>query len=184
MADEKRCTAKAKRTGRRCERAAVSGCRVCRVHGGGAVQVVAAGQRRLADAKAVALAGRIGIAPGDYDADPRRVLTQALITAQHYAAVIGASPDASWPAKLAALDQVARIALGMARLEMGVSDAAREAADEAARGAAGRMRTAVLAAAERAVYEAARGEPERSRPALAALRDGLARLAGEARRGA
>src|SRR5260370_40269638 len=58
MADSKRCPATAKRTGQRCERACLPGGKVCAVHGGGAIQVVAAAGRRVQEQKATALAKR------------------------------------------------------------------------------------------------------------------------------
>lgn len=52
--DDKRCTATAKRSGERCQRAAIPGGKVCIKHGGTAPQVKAAAERRLAEARAAA----------------------------------------------------------------------------------------------------------------------------------
>jgi hypothetical protein len=38
-AEHRRCTAKARRSGRRCKRAAIAGGTVCPAHGGSAIQV-------------------------------------------------------------------------------------------------------------------------------------------------
>lgn len=47
MKDSRRCTATAKRTGERCQNAAIKGANVCRVHGGSASQVKKKAQERL-----------------------------------------------------------------------------------------------------------------------------------------
>ncbi|NMR29940.1 hypothetical protein [Crystallibacter degradans] len=45
MDDSRRCTSKAKQSGERCKRAAIIGGTVCKIHGGGAGQVIAAAER-------------------------------------------------------------------------------------------------------------------------------------------
>lgn len=50
MDDTRRCTAKAKQTGKRCKRAAILGGTVCKIHGGGAPAVKNAAKQRLLDA--------------------------------------------------------------------------------------------------------------------------------------
>lgn len=49
--DPRRCTAKAKSTGKRCGSWAVTGCPTCRVHGSSTKRAKAAGKRRVAEAK-------------------------------------------------------------------------------------------------------------------------------------
>jgi hypothetical protein len=98
MDESSRCTAKAKRTGRRCERACAPGCRVCRVHGGAAIQVVDAGQRRLQEQKATELARR-GVAGLDLSAysDPFKALEFSVAhshaLAERLAGIVGQIPD-------------------------------------------------------------------------------------------
>jgi hypothetical protein len=58
MDPTKQCVAMAKRTGRRCERPRVPGTTVCRLHGGAAPRVRAAGQRRVQEAGALKAAKR------------------------------------------------------------------------------------------------------------------------------
>lgn len=61
MDEARRCTARAKSTGERCKRAAAVGSKVCVKHGGGAPQVRAAAERRLADERARAAAVTLGL---------------------------------------------------------------------------------------------------------------------------
>lgn len=51
---DRQCTAKSKRSGQRCRRAAIAGGSVCRMHGGGAPRVAAAAAARVVEARAAA----------------------------------------------------------------------------------------------------------------------------------
>lgn len=57
MDDNRRCTARSKRSGERCRKAAIRGGGVCAMHGGSAGQVRRAAQRRLVESEAVRLLG-------------------------------------------------------------------------------------------------------------------------------
>src|SRR6266566_3441448 len=111
------CTAKAKRTGQRCERASVPGTPVCRLHGGAAIQVVAAGQRRLAEQKATRLAEKLGAVDGMFSTDPAEVLTEALIGAQAFL-VAACESGCDLKTRLAALDRVTAIASAMVKSQI------------------------------------------------------------------
>jgi hypothetical protein len=80
--EHRRCTARARRSGSRCKRAAIAGGRVCPSHGGNAPQV------RQRAAERVALAQIRTLLDVDEAADPRTVLLQAVKAA---AAVLGAA---------------------------------------------------------------------------------------------
>lgn len=85
--DPRRCTATAKGTGNRCLRWAAPGCTVCVKHGGGAPQIRAAGQRKLAEEHARKTAAGLGL--------PRRVNPhQALLEEVHRSAGVVAWLDA------------------------------------------------------------------------------------------
>jgi hypothetical protein len=70
--DHARCTARARRSGQRCRRAAIAGGRVCPTHGGSAPAVKARAAERRALAQALALTGVEG------EADPREALLLAV----------------------------------------------------------------------------------------------------------
>jgi hypothetical protein len=63
MDDARRCTAKSKQSGERCKRAAIIGGTVCKIHGGGAVQVAAAAHRRIAQEEAARSLRSVDIVP-------------------------------------------------------------------------------------------------------------------------
>lgn len=68
-----RCTAKAKKTGKRCSNRPVPGLNVCRYHGGGAPQARAAGARRVALAGITKEAARLGQL---VDVDPLQAIVE------------------------------------------------------------------------------------------------------------
>jgi hypothetical protein len=98
MDDEKRCTATAKRTGKRCARACLPGAEVCAMHGAAAPQVAAAAERRMQEQRAMALAQR-SITGADLArfADPYAALEFCVgyshALAQRLAAIVEAIPD-------------------------------------------------------------------------------------------
>jgi hypothetical protein len=179
MDDTKRCTAKAKRTGQRCERAAVPGTHTCRVHGGAAIQVVAAGQRRLAEQKAARLAEKLGAADGMFSTDPAEVLSQVLLVAQAFL-VAAVETGCDLKTRLAALDRVTAIASAMVRSQIDQHvEHNRAEAEQMAQQAVGRLQGAVVAAARRSIWAAANGDRQAAKAAMAELETDLARLSGE-----
>lgn len=70
--DHARCTARARRSGQRCRRAAIAGGRVCPTHGGQAPAVKARAAERRALAQALSLLGV------EAESDPRKVLLAAV----------------------------------------------------------------------------------------------------------
>jgi hypothetical protein len=112
--DSARCVATASRSGLRCRRAAISGARVCRSHGGAAPAVKRAAHQRAALARAVGLVG------DDQAADPKRVLA-ATVTAVN--AFLGGAiaaleaPDAD-QACLRQLGEAALLAARVSKLAM------------------------------------------------------------------
>lgn len=80
MDDSRRCTARSKRSGNRCKRAAVRGGTVCSMHGGKAPQVAAAARHRAAQFEAHAEAERM-LARAGVDADPVEHLLDSLYRA-------------------------------------------------------------------------------------------------------
>lgn len=77
--DERRCTAKANRTGERCELWAMQGTTVCQIHGGRAPQVKAAARRRLVQAEAERELAKVEVrAIGDPVVELADVAAQAL----------------------------------------------------------------------------------------------------------
>ncbi len=173
------CTATSKKTGKRCGRAPVPGTPVCRLHGGAAIQVVAAGQRRLAEQKATRLAEKLGAVDGMFSTDPAEVLTEALVSAQ---ALLVAAFDGGldMKTKLAAMDRVITVASAMVKAQIDQHiEQNRAEADQMARQAVGRLQGAVVAAARRSIWAAANGDREAAKRALGELETDLARLSGE-----
>lgn len=112
--DHRRCTAKANRSGARCRKAAIAGGKVCRSHGGGAVQV----QRRAAERRALEQAR--ALLDTERDADPAKVLAacvKAGAAILHGARAALAEDDAD-DLDLRNLAEAAALAARLARLAL------------------------------------------------------------------
>lgn len=90
----RRCTAKAKTTGKRCKRLPTPGAKVCRMHGGAAPQTKRKAEERVAIAEAQRMVARAGV-----DADPLEHLLDSLHTAYQLQLV--------WGSMVAAIDEAA-----------------------------------------------------------------------------
>lgn len=101
QAGETRCTARSKRTGKRCKAPSMLGGNVCRAHGGAAPQTRAKAQRRLAQAADVLVQRLLGLALGGDVPDAialqaiRDALDRAGLGAKH-ALELSAEPLAPW----------------------------------------------------------------------------------------
>lgn len=81
LPDHKRCVAKTKASGgkERCPNPRVGGATVCRMHGGGAPQVKAAAQRRMAESKIRQALDEVGIREVDNPLEELRSLTGEVV---------------------------------------------------------------------------------------------------------
>ena len=80
--EDRRCTAKSKRSGERCKRSAILGGTVCTSHGGRTPVVKAAAERRLAMRKASEQFAALGRDPDAEPVDPAEALLR-LVTNKH-----------------------------------------------------------------------------------------------------
>ena len=80
--EDRRCTAKSKRSGERCKRSAILGGTVCTSHGGRTPVVKAAAERRLAMRKASEQFAALGHDPDAEPVDPAEALLR-LVTNKH-----------------------------------------------------------------------------------------------------
>lgn len=121
--ENRRCTAKSKRSGKRCRRAAIRGGWVCASHGARSPQVKAAAQRRVAEAYAAELLAdslwNVGAAPTTDPVDSLQRLAGKLEQAVDVLGMRAEAGDAETPTGevwLRAASELRKLLADMARL--------------------------------------------------------------------